>query len=131
MRSLIEKLALLGFAGLGLIQGAMPVSASGPLSRLKPAQGISLEVGTKRAVAYFLPKDGACAVTVVLADSAPDGEPVTQSPARVNMMVGAGTSSRIDTVNGPSLDVACTAGASALHVQTVDRVAYSALQQKR
>jgi len=125
MRSLFKNLAVLGFAGLGLVHGAMPVSAGGQATRLKPGQGLTLDLGTKRAIAYFLPQNGGCSVTVMLSEAAVDGDAIIISPARVNMNVGAGTTAQIDTV-GPSLAISCTTGAESIVVQTVSRTAYIA-----
>jgi hypothetical protein len=128
MTSFNKKFAILGLAALGLAHGALPATAGGSGARLAPAQGHSLDIGSKRAIAYFVPENGACSVTVMLGDDATDKDPVMQVPTRVNMIIGSGTSSRIDAADGPSLDMACSKGAQSLSLQKVERTAYTAVQ---
>lgn len=51
-------------AGLGTTQAAYPTS---PLT-MKPLQGVSFDIGTKRAVSYFLSDEDSCKLTLTLAE---------------------------------------------------------------
>lgn len=92
---------------------------------LAPTKGISLDVGNKRAVAYFRPATGICNVTVVLAEKIGTEGALPQAGARITVPVLPGKSARIDTVAGKTLDVGCALGAQTVTLRSVDRVAWS------
>src|ERR1700731_4809500 len=53
-------------AGLGMAQAADSAS----LLTMKPLQGVSFDIGTKRAVSYFLSDGDTCKLTLMLAEVA-------------------------------------------------------------
>ena len=57
-------------AGYAMTRAANPAS---PLT-MKPLQGVSFDIGTKRAVSYFLSDNDACKLTLTLAEVVPDDE---------------------------------------------------------
>ena len=124
--NLFKKSALLGFVSLALAHGALRVSAGNAARTIGPAKGITLLVGTKRAVSYFVADGDTCNLTVMLSDTYFDTDPVVPSAVRVNVSVGAGTSSRVDTADGPSLTFFCAPGAKSMKVETSERTAYVA-----
>lgn len=92
---------------------------------LAPTKGVSLDIGNKRAVAYFRPVTGICNVTVVLADTIGTEGPLPQAGARVTVPVLPGKNARIDTAAGKTLDLGCALGAKTVTLRNMDRVAWS------
>lgn len=125
----LSKLSLAtAFVGLALVKGAVPVNAeSAPVLKVfAPAKGISLTVGPKRAIGYFIANKGHCDLTVMIADKYSDEAPTASKPVRVNTVVVAGSATRIETLEGPALQFACAEGAMTMSVQPVERIAYAA-----
>src|SRR3984893_10321765 len=67
-------------AGLGMAQAADPAS---PLT-IKPLQGVSFDIGTKRAVSYFLIDGNSCKLTLMLAEVVHGDEVNGPTTTRVN-----------------------------------------------
>jgi hypothetical protein len=94
---------------------------------MKPLHGISFDIGTKRAVSYFLSESGRCKLTVVIADAIKGDELPTDTPVRFDVAIDAGKGARLDTAEGKSLQFACAHGTQAMNVTEVTQVAvYSA-----
>lgn len=130
MKVVSSRSAILAIAALGLVKGAMPVSAGErDTTRIAPLKGVSLDLGSKNAVAYFVQENGTCSVTVTMAEAFPLNPAEFPTGTRVTMNVAPGTSSRIDTAEGTALNMACATGASSLTLHTFERTAYSASQQ--
>ena len=126
MMTFKTTVASLAFAGLAVAHGAAPVKAGDMSSlRVKPLGAVDLTLGTKRAIGYYLADNGACNLTLLLSEIDYGEKLAIANSARITTVIGAGTSSRIDTEYGPSLVLSCATGASAMNVQTIDRVAYS------
>lgn len=81
----------------------------------KPDQGIIESFGSKHAVGYFAPKDGACAMTLFLAETAPEGESVP-SAARVKLTVKPGDRAELGAVEGQSIELVCGTNAATVEV---------------
>ena len=115
------------FSSLALLRGAAPVSADDAAGyRVTPLKGITLTVGSKRAVSYYtVNADKACNLTLLLADAYSETDKATSEPIRVNLTVREGTSARVDSLGG-SLVFACASGATAMTIQPIERVAYNA-----
>ncbi len=126
MTSFNTAFVSLAFAGLAVTHGAAPVRADDTSAlRVKPLAVVSLTLGTKRAIGYYLADNGACNMTLLLSEIDYDEKLAVANSARITSVIGAGTSSRIDTEYGRSLVMSCETGASAMTVQTIDRVAYA------
>ncbi len=129
MTSFMKISASVAFAGLALVKGAVPVSADSSTVRLKvfaPLKGVIVDVGSKRAIGYYTANSGSCDLTLMIADAYRDDGSAATQPVRVKTTVGSGTSTRVETQDGPSLQFACAPGASTMTVQPVDRLAYAA-----
>jgi hypothetical protein len=113
------------FAALAVVHGSVPVRAEGGTElRVAPLKAIDLNVGAKRAIGYYLAENGSCNLTVMLSDvNYLDGS--TPSASRVNVNVAAGTSAKVDTIDGTTMQFKCAAGASDMTVNTFERFAYS------
>ncbi len=127
MTSMSKLASVLLFSGLAVAHGAAPVSAGGATAlHVAPLKGITLSVGPKRAIGYYAAAEGACNLTLMIADAYSDGRDVATEPVRVNTVIRAGTTTQIDTLAGKSLAFSCATGAITMTVQPVDRMAYAA-----
>jgi hypothetical protein len=112
---------------LALLPGKAPAAAGQAATyHVAPLKGITLTVGSKRAVGYYTTADHACHLTLMLADPYQGTEKTLSEPVRVNLSVREGTSASIDALEG-SLDFRCAAGATAMTIQPVQRTAYNAV----
>ena len=114
------------FAGLALAKGALPVSAEGAPAAFGPRSAISLTVGEKRAIGYFIATPGSCNLTLFVADAFLEGVPAPSAPVRVNIAVGAGKTAFVDSTAGKAVAFICSSNATTMSVQPVKRVAYAA-----
>ena len=107
-------------AGYGMTRAANPVL---PLT-LKPLQGVSFDLGTKRTVSYFLSDDNACKLTLTQAEVIQDDEVNSLTAARMTVAVEVGKVAQFNVAEGKSLEFKCEAGAQAMSVDLLNRVAY-------
>jgi hypothetical protein len=117
------------FAGLALVHGAQRVSAGDAAAThlAKPLEGFALNVGPKRAFGHYLPQNGACALSVAVADAFDDTADVAKLvPVRITTSVRAGTSVEVDTPSGQVINFTCAADAKTLSVRPLTRLAYAA-----
>ena len=115
--------AVLALAALVGASGAMSGSAS---STFKPLEGVSLHLGSKHAIGYFVKSDNVCQLTLVVGEE-PAGEDIPAvTPARFSAAVEAGRSARFDTGSGTALEFGCAASASTMTVEPLNQVAYTA-----
>ena len=94
-------------ASLGTAQAADPAS---PLT-MKPLQGVSFDIGTKRAVSYFLSDGNSCKLTLMLAEVVHGDEVNGPTTTRVTVAIEAGKAAHLDTVEGKTLEFKCQGGA--------------------
>ena len=125
MTSLKNRIALASFAILGLAHGALPVAAGDRTSiRVAPLKGISVTAGTKQAIGYYVAEKGACNLTLMLSEIFRETDAAIPTATRVSMSVRAGTTTRVDSLEGPALSFTCAPGATALLISARDRVSY-------
>ena len=128
MTSFKTALASLAFIGLGFAHGAVPVRASEahiPAKVIAPLKAALFDIGSKRALTYYEAESDSCKVTVVISSKFSETAASEVAAVRFNTAVASGTSARIDTADGPSLNFACARGATTMMVQTIDRIAYA------
>lgn len=111
---------LLATAALG---AAHARSTSTATAVYMPQQGISLDIGAKRAVGYFLSDARLCNLTVLLADAMADGDDAIPAPARLQFDVAAGSDVRINTTEGKMLAFACATDSKSMTVTAVGQMA--------
>ena len=125
MISMKSVAATLAFAALTAAPGAVPARADGLKDvTVAPLKVINMDVGSKHAIGYYLAENGGCNLTVLLTDFSYDGDAVP-SASRVNVNVAAGTSAKVDTIDGTTMAFACSVGASNMTVRTFSRIAQS------
>ena len=125
---LLRKRTILAiaFAGISAMAGPAMTRATDsalPLT-MKPLQGVSFDIGTKRAVSYFLSDGDTCKLTLMLAEVAHDGEVNGPTAARLTIAVEVGKTAHLDAAAGKSLDFKCQAGAQAMSIEVLNRAAY-------
>jgi hypothetical protein len=108
--------AIAGVAVAGVVAGGARAEKKAALDVYKPAQGIVETFGSKHTIGYFVQKDGACAMTLFLAEAAADGESVPAS-ARVRLNVKAGDKAELGAVEGQSLELTCGTDAASVEVR--------------
>ena len=114
----------IAFAGISAMAGPSTTRAdpASPLT-MQPLQGVSFDIGTKRAVSYFLSDDDTCKLTLMLAEVAHDDEVNGPTAARLTIAVEVGKAAHLD-VEGKSLEFKCQAGAQAMSIEVLNRAAY-------
>jgi hypothetical protein len=95
----------------------------------KPNQGVSLHLGAKHAVGYFLTDNGVCQLTLVVGDEIKGDELPATVSARFRAAVDAGKTVRFDTGSGTELQFSCTPGALAMTVEPLKQVAYTPVRK--
>ncbi len=106
-------------ASLGMARAADPAA---PLT-VKPLQGVSFDIGTKRAVSYFLSDGNSCKLTLMLAELAHGDEVNGLTATRVTVAIEAGKDAHLDTVEGKTLAFKCQDGAHVMRVEAANQVA--------
>jgi hypothetical protein len=109
----LSKAFAMAFAGIAAIAGpgmSRSINLTLPLT-MRPLQGVSFDIGTKRAVSYFLSNDNACKLTLMLADVVDDDDEVNGLTAtRMTVAVESGKTAYLDTAEGTSLEFKCQRG---------------------
>jgi hypothetical protein len=89
----------------------------------KPARGISLDVGSKKIVAYYLANDRVCDLTVMVADLPDADGNLSGKSSRMNVPVKAGTSSHVYTADGRALEVSCAISTKLMTLRPLEQTA--------
>jgi hypothetical protein len=117
---------------LMLALAASPALASGPQAicrTYKPIEAMTRDLGSKSALAYFVSKDGACSVVLMISEKLdPDG-PLPSSAARVRLLLPVGQHVSMDSEESGSLNIECGHEAASMRVTTGPREEIMALQQ--
>jgi hypothetical protein len=103
----------IGLAAAG--NGSAQAGEMAGLRSYTARQAISHSFGSKRAIGYFAAQNGACALTLYLAEAG-DGH-AAPSAARVKFTVKPGDSAQLSSVEGDGLDVKCGKDAAAVEVR--------------
>lgn len=91
---------------------------------LTPGRGLSLDIGGKHAIGYFITQNDACHLTVVVAD-ATGGETGLDSPGtRITVPVMPGRGLQVDASAGRSAEFFCGPGGTRMHARVFDRAPY-------
>lgn len=118
--ALVSGAAVSGAAVFGAQAGdaTMPVN-------VKPMQAFNLELGAKRAIGYFLADDRSCDLTVMLSDISYQEDGIIPTASRVGVAVAAGTSAKVDMVDGQTVAFHCSNMADRMSVSVFQRLALS------
>ena len=109
-------------AGLMLAGRAVPTVAD-PWTpeELRPLRAASFELGSERVLAFYVPADGRCKVTLMIAQTREDEAPALGS--RLSLRIEPGRSATFDGPEGKSLRLACRPEAAALLTSKVKTLA--------
>lgn len=112
-------------AALALLAGASIANAEEAtgVKLLRPAHGMSTDVGSKHVVGYFVANKGTCDLTFLMSDKQTDDDVLTSSSPRFKQVVAVNSTARVDTAEGESLELTCQPGASAMSVRLLKQVA--------
>lgn len=113
-------------AATAIVLGAasLPVSARDARVVLQPAKGQSFDVGSDKAVGYFLAKDGQCELTLMVAPAG-DGNSIQGAGSRVRFAVAPGKVGVFETPEGGALQFTCGTAAKSMSVEPFQRLAYA------
>lgn len=103
--------------------GAVQAAESSSQLTMKPLHGISFDVGTQRAVSYFLSDNGRCKLVLTLAEQPNWDDGPSLSATRFEAAVPGGKSTRFNSPEGKALEFACQTDAQAMSVKAVEQVA--------
>jgi hypothetical protein len=91
-----------------------------PPLTIRPLQGASFDIGTKRAVSYFLSDDEECKLTLMLAELVNDDEANGLAATRMTVAVEVGKAARLDTAEGKSLEFKCQPGGQEMSIDIIE-----------
>jgi len=129
MTAITRSVGVAAVLALSALVGAGAAVSDASNTTFKPLQGVSLHLGSKHAIGYFLKSDGVCQLTLVVGEE-PLGEDIPEiTPARFSAAIEAGRSASFDTGNGTKLQFSCAPSATAMTVDTLKQVAYTAPQK--
>ncbi|MGO9234974.1 MAG: hypothetical protein ACLP4V_13205 [Methylocella sp.] len=122
---LLRKRTLLAiaFAGTSVVADPGIARATDPALPLtiRPLQGASFDIGTKRAVSYFLSDDEECKLTLMLAELVNDDDEANGLAAtRMTVAVEVGKAARLDTAEGKSLEFKCQPGGQEMSIDIIE-----------
>ncbi|MEQ1712367.1 MAG: hypothetical protein ABL908_13335 [Hyphomicrobium sp.] len=119
---LASAVALSAIAG-GAVAETGATGAGASMADLKPRQGVSLDVGHKRAVGYFLTDSRICNLTLLVTDRMAETGSDIPAATRLQFDVAAGSDVRVDTSEGKALAFACATDAKSMSVTRLDQMA--------
>jgi hypothetical protein len=94
---------------------------------LRPLMAASFDVGHTHIVTFFVPDNGQCRLTFVMAAGADDERGPDNAPtaSRLVVSVNSGADAQFDVAEGGALHLACSSQARAMTLTRVDQVALS------
>ena len=112
----------IAFAGISVVAGPSLALAADPALPLtiRPLQGASFDIGTTRAVSYFLSDDEECKLTLMLAELVNDDEANGLAATRMTVAVEVGKAARLDTAEGKSLEFKCQPGGQEMSIDVIE-----------
>ena len=129
MSAIAKSAGVAAVLALSVLAAAGNAAAQSNAVSFKPNQGVSLHLGAKHAVGYFLTDNGLCQLTLVVGDEIKGDELPATVSARFRATVEAGKTARFDTGSGTELRFTCTPGAVAMTVEPLKQVAYTPMQK--
>jgi hypothetical protein len=86
------------------------------LATIWPIEAISYELGSKRVIGYFEPRDGRCQVTLMIAEAVDPDKAPPLSAARLSLPILPGGSAGLASEEGRAIELTCGAGAQTVVV---------------
>jgi hypothetical protein len=116
-RVFIGALATGSVAVIAAASGAIANQNSSGVATFRPIQGISFQLGSKRAVGYFEPRNGKCLVTLMIAEKVDPDQARPSSAARLSLAMLPGQSAALASEEGTSMQLTCGAAAETVAVK--------------
>lgn len=108
--------SLAGAAALVTVPAA-DAFADLPGAEFKAGRAFTADFGSKHLVGYFMPENGACGLTLMLAERL-DPDYAQGTGARIQMAVAPGKGAMVGSGEGTLVTVTCAADAAAVKVAT-------------
>jgi hypothetical protein len=86
------------------------------LATIWPIEAISYELGSKRVIGYFEPRDGRCQVTLMIAEAVDPDKAPPLSATRLSLPILPGGSAGLASEEGRAIELTCGAGAQTVVV---------------
>jgi hypothetical protein len=86
------------------------------LATIWPIEAIRYELGSKRVIGYFEPRDGKCQVTLMIAEAIDPDKALPLSAARLSLPILPGASAGLASEEGRAIQLTCGAGAQSVVV---------------
>jgi hypothetical protein len=102
--------AILAMAGTGIASARM----SGPQT-FKPSEGMIQDLGSKRAIGFFLKVAGTCQMTLMIAEPVSDGVPAPSASMSFDMIPGQSVA--LGSADGETLVATCGARAETVEIK--------------
>jgi hypothetical protein len=129
MTAITRNVGVAAVLALSALFGVGGAVADTSTNTFKPLQGVSLHLGSKHAIGYFVADSGACQLTLVVGDELQGDAPQATTSARFRAAVDAGRTVRFDTGSGTELQFTCGPAATAMSVVPLQQTAYTAPKQ--
>ena len=112
-----HAVALTAVATVALLLSAVELRAAdnSTIQKIRPLQGISIDLGKRRGVGYFLNDNGKCRLVVTVADEPNLQDGQTFTATRFEAEVPAGQATRYDASEAV-LEFACEAAAQSMEM---------------
>ena len=119
MSRIVFALAAIALSPLAAVGSEHMVHAQhASVSTYKPIQGFSHKIGERHFVGYFVVAQDCCAVTVIDATVARDGN--SEGPRRQKFELPSGGRTEIKADHGKALGIGCSAGATKITVVALE-----------
>jgi hypothetical protein len=105
----------LGILAAGAIAGAASAHRTAA-DTYRSAQAISYELGSKRAIGYFVSQNGQCQVTLMIAEVIDPEAGRPTSAARLSVGMMPGQSATVDSEEGSAMVLTCGSRAETMNV---------------
>jgi hypothetical protein len=105
-------IGFVGIAATASLGTAQAAELASPLT-MKPLQGVSFDIGTKRAVSYFLSDGNSCELTLMLAEVVHGDEVNGLTATRVTV-----------AIEGKTLEFRCQGRAQVMSVEASNQATY-------
>jgi hypothetical protein len=102
--------AILAIAGTGMATARV----AGPQT-FKPSEGMIQDLGSKRAIGFFLKVAGTCQMTLMIAEPVSDGLPAFSASMSFDMIPGQSVA--LGSAEGETLVATCGAGAETVEIK--------------
>ena len=109
----VTSFALVAAAG---VSAATPFRVSSGLHKFRALEAMSYELGSKRAIGYFVSQSGQCQVTLMIAEAVDPDEGRALSAARISVSMVPGQSATLDSEEGSSMVLTCGSGGETMKV---------------